>query len=170
MFWVCKLYQGADMIITWANWSLQLNGRIMWTFCVCDTILMVVFVIYWWATETGHYLVHFWRVLSELLWHPCRKCHAGKQIKKLRSVILISLVKSKRKLITELLDQERVRVISHYTQFPAITTSWSITSAPDCFITFYDVIATSRFGFRQQGSRFIWRCELGFGKMIFKIT
>ena len=53
----------------------------------------------------------------------------------------------------------------NYTQFSNITISWSMTSAPDCFITFYDIIITSRFDFRQQGSKFIWRCELAFGKL-----
>ena len=44
----------------------------------------------------------------------------------------------------------------NYTQFSAITISWSMTSAPACFITFCNIIITSRFGFHQQGSRFVW--------------
>ena len=111
LFWVCKLYQVADTIITWANWSLRLNSRILWIF------VSVMPFKWWilWSTNEPHkqgITRLIYDMSCELLRCPCQKFHVRKQNKKLRSVILSSLMKLRSRLITELLNQERVWVIS----------------------------------------------------------
>ena len=92
-------------------------------FCVCDAILMAVL----WPTSEPQKQA-FTGLISdvscELLRDRCRKCYVRKQIKKLRSVTLSSLILNKEANRSQSCSIKReLGLLVSYTQFPAITVS-----------------------------------------------